>query len=71
VSGDPGNVAVEGGSGGVRGLVVQPGDDADQLVDNVGEAGDAFLECGRARDWIRHGAILSHVLRCCSSTLDR
>jgi hypothetical protein len=36
VSGDPGNVAVEGGGSGVRGLVVQPRDDADQVVDDVG-----------------------------------
>src|SRR3954447_9442683 len=60
VAGDPWNIGVEGGSSGVRSLVVQRRDDVDQLVENGGEAGDAFLKYGRTGDRIRHRAVLSH-----------
>jgi hypothetical protein len=68
VSGNSGDVAVKGCGCGVRGLVVQPGNDADQLVDDIGEARDALLKYGWVRNWIRDPAIVSRVHRCCFSS---
>jgi hypothetical protein len=43
VSGDAGNVAVEGSGSRVRGFVIQPRNHADQPVHDLGEAGNALF----------------------------
>ena len=45
MSGNAGNVAVERSGSRVRGFVIQPRNDDDQPVDDLGEAGNALLEC--------------------------